>query len=462
VKGDVHDIGKNIVGVVLACNNFEIIDLGVMVSADKILDEALQHNVDIIGLSGLITPSLDEMVHVASEMERRGMKIPLLIGGATTSRVHTAVKIAPKYSQPVIHVLDASRSVPVAGSLLSDHKEEVASKYREEYQNLAEEHAQRQGAKTVLPFAESQNNQAVFSYSEHTQSPNCTGVQVHNDISLATLRTYIDWTPFFQAWELSGRYPDILNDAIVGDEAKKVFADAQSMLDDIISKESLQARAVCGVFEAQREGNDVKISMGKGSAYKFHFLRQQRKMGAGIPNLSLADFLSPDSADYMGAFAVSIHGAEEIARAYELDHDDYKAIMVKVLADRLAEALAEYLHEKVRTDIWGYAPDEQLGNQDLIREKYRGIRPAPGYPACPDHTEKGTLWNLLEVEKHTGMTLTEHFAMSPPSSVSGFYFAHSAAKYFAVGKIGEDQLLDYAKRKSWSLDEARKWLAPNL
>lgn len=462
VKGDVHDIGKNIVGVVLACNNYEIIDLGVMVPADKILDEALQRNVDVIGLSGLITPSLDEMVHVASEMERRGMKIPLLIGGATTSRVHTAVKIAPKYSQPVIHVLDASRSVPVAGSLLSDHKDEVAAKYREEYQNLADEHARRQGAKAVLPYTEAQRNKAVLNFSEQAIPPLNIGVQVLNDVSLETLKAYIDWTPFFQAWELSGRYPDILSDEIVGDEAQKVFADAQSMLDEIIANQLLQPRAVFGVFEAYRKDNDVTISLNNGNQLSFHFLRQQRKMGAGIPNLCLADFLSSDSKDYMGAFAVSIHGAEEIARGHETEHDDYKAIMVKVLADRLAEALAEYLHEKVRKESWGYAPEEKLENQELIREKYKGIRPAPGYPACPDHTEKGTLWKLLEVEKHTGMTLTEHFAMSPPSSVSGFYFAHPASKYFAVGKIGEDQLKDYAQRKAWSMDEARKWLAPNL
>jgi 5-methyltetrahydrofolate--homocysteine methyltransferase len=460
VKGDVHDIGKNIVGVVLACNNYEIIDLGVMVPADKILSEAKERGVDIIGLSGLITPSLDEMVHVASEMERQGFELPLLIGGATTSRVHTAVKIAPAYSGSVIHVLDASRSVPVAGSLLGDEEKAFKQKFREEYENLATEHAKRQQIKKLLPFQEAVNNALPEPQGSAVQ-PNRTGVKLWDEVSIESLSQFIDWTPFFQAWELAGRYPEILDDDVVGEEARNLFADGQEMLQEIIKTDAFKARGVSGLFQARRLGEDVEVLGNNGRTFVLHFLRQQRKMGSGIPNLSLADFVA-SGEDYLGGFAVSIHGAESLAAVYEKDHDDYKSIMVKVLADRLAEAFAEYLHAQVRKEEWGYAKDEQLTNKELIREKYRGIRPAPGYPACPDHTEKGTLWQLLNVEQHTGMTLTEHFAMSPPSSVSGYYFSDPRSKYFAVGKIGEDQLTDYAKRKGWSMDEARRWLAPNL
>lgn len=464
VKGDVHDIGKNIVGVVLACNNYEIIDLGVMVPAEKILEAVKEHQVDILGLSGLITPSLDEMVHVASEMERRGMKIPLLIGGATTSRVHTAVKIAPKYSGSVIHVLDASRSVPVAGGLLAEDASAIVQRYRDEYLQLAEEHAKRQETKQQLSFEEAMKNALETVQTPLTSAPAKPGVHVVAPKDLGELVPYIDWTPFFQAWELAGRYPDILNDVLVGTEATKLFSDASKMLDELVSGQKLKARGVLGLFKANRDGEDVLVYSEENAPVRLHFLRQQRKMGQGIPNLSLADFIAPASqgTDHMGAFAVSIHGAELLAKEYEADHDDYHAIMVKILADRLAEAFAEYLHYKVRTDYWGYAADESLSNEELIREKYHGIRPAPGYPACPDHTEKATLWQMLQVEKNAGMTLTEHFAMSPASSVSGWYFAHPNSKYFAVGKIGRDQLVHYADRKGWDLNVAERWLQPLL
>lgn len=464
VKGDVHDIGKNIVGVVLACNNYEIIDLGVMVPAEKILDAVVEHQVDILGLSGLITPSLDEMVHVASEMERRGMKIPLLIGGATTSRVHTAVKIAPKYSGSVIHVLDASRSVPVAGGLLAEDASGIVQKYREEYLELAEDHAKRQETKQQLSFEEAVKNALSPDPAQASPPPRNMGVHAIAPDKLEVLVPYIDWTPFFQAWELAGRYPDILQDMVVGTEATKLFADARKMLQELVNGNRLRARGVVGLFKASREGEDVRVYTGSEQSVMLHFLRQQRKMGQGIPNLSLADFVLPASqgTDHMGAFAVSIHGADELAKEYEADHDDYHAIMVKILADRLAEAFAEYLHFRVRTEYWGYAGDENLSNEELIREKYKGIRPAPGYPACPDHTEKETLWQLLQVEKHAGMTLTEHYAMSPASSVSGWYFAHPQSKYFAVGKIGRDQLAHYAARKGWDLNVAERWLQPNL
>jgi 5-methyltetrahydrofolate--homocysteine methyltransferase len=464
VKGDVHDIGKNIVGVVLACNNYEIIDLGVMVPANVILDEAIKQNVDVIGLSGLITPSLDEMVDVAAEMERRGMKTPLLIGGATTSRVHTAVKVAPHYSGPIVHVLDASRSVPVAGKLIGEtSRAKFESDTKAEYKELAIQHAARQADKIILPWSEALENKLVLDWQAYTPpTPLQEGIQVYQDIDLKDLKEYIDWTPFFQTWELRGKYPTIFEDEYVGEEAKKLFADARAMLDDIILHKKLQAKAVLGVFPANEVNGDVVLENGT----RFSFLRQQRKMGTNIPNISLADYVAPKSTgkqDYIGAFAVTAGiGIEPLIAAFEADHDDYNSIMVKALADRLAEAMAEYMHQKMRKDIWGYAVNEDLSSSDLIREKYQGIRPAAGYPASPDHTEKATLWQLLDVEKNTGISLTDSFAMYPTASVSGLYFSHPESKYFAVGKISNDQVADYAKRRETDLAITKKWLGPNL
>ncbi len=465
VKGDVHDIGKNIVGVVLACNNYEIIDLGVMVPANVILDAAIKHNVDVIGLSGLITPSLDEMVDVATEMERRGMKYPLLIGGATTSRVHTAVKVAPYYSGPIVHVLDASRSVPVAGQLIGDSsRAKFQADIKAEYAELAVQHAARQADKNILTFKEALDNKLILDWANYTPpTPVKLGIKVYEDFDLETVSKYIDWTPFFQTWELRGRYPNIFEDPYVGEEAKKLFADAKAMLDDIISNKKLKAKAVVGIFPANEENGDVKLSE---TGTTFNFLRQQRKMGKEIPNISLSDYIAPLSSgkqDYLGAFAVTAGiGIEKMIEQYEANHDDYNSILVKAIADRLAEAFTECLHHEVRTSIWGYTADEQLTNDELIREKYQGIRPAAGYPASPDHTEKATLWELLEVEKHTGISLTESFAMYPAASVSGLYFSHPESKYFAVGKISEDQVAEYAKRKGSDLDIMKKWLGPNL
>ena len=464
VKGDVHDIGKNIVGVVLACNNYEIIDLGVMVPANVILDEAIKQNVDVIGLSGLITPSLDEMVDVAAEMERRGMKMPLLIGGATTSRVHTAVKVAPHYSGPIVHVLDASRSVPVAGKLIGENsRAKFESDTKAEYKELAIQHAARQADKIILPWSEALENKLVLDWQAYTPpTPLQEGIHVYQDIALKDLKEYIDWTPFFQTWELRGKYPNIFEDEYVGEEAKKLFADANAMLDDIILHEKLQAKAVLGVFPANEVNGDVVLENGT----RFSFLRQQRKMGTNIPNISLADYLAPKSSgkqDYIGTFAVTAGiGIEPLIAAFEADHDDYNSIMVKALADRLAEAMAERMHQKMRKDIWGYAVNENLSSRDLILEKYQGIRPAAGYPASPDHTEKATLWQLLDVEKNTGISLTDSFAMYPTASVSGLYFSHPESKYFAVGKISNDQVADYAKRRGTDLAFTKKWLGPNL
>jgi len=464
VKGDVHDIGKNIVGVVLACNNYEIIDLGVMVPVNKILDEAIKHNVDVIGLSGLITPSLDEMVDVACEMERRGMKLPLLIGGATTSRVHTAVKVAPHYSGPVVHVLDASRSVPVAGKLIGQSTRELfEAEIRAEYTELAIQHAARQADKVILPWGEANANKLKLDWETYTPvPPTQLGITVFDDVDLNEIRGFIDWTPFFSTWELRGKYPNIFEDEYVGEEAKKLFADAKAMLEDIITHKKLQAKAVLGVFEANEENGDVHLANGT----KFNFLRQQRKMGNDIPNLSLADYIAPKTSckkDYLGAFAVTAGiGIESLIDAFEADHDDYNSIMVKAIADRLAEAMAEFMHQKIRKDIWGYAADETLTNEELIYEKYQGIRPAAGYPASPDHTEKETLWKLLDVENNTGISLTESYAMYPTASVSGLYFAHPEAKYFAVGKIDTTQVADYAERKGADFNATQKWLGPNL
>jgi len=464
VKGDVHDIGKNIVGVVLACNNYEIIDLSVMVPANKILDEAIKHNVDVIGLSGLITPSLDEMVDVACEMERRGMKLPLLIGGATTSRVHTAVKVAPHYSGPVVHVLDASRSVPVAGKLIGQSTRELfEAEIKAEYTELAIQHAARQADKVILPWGEANANKLKLDWETYTPvPPTQLGITVFDDVDLNEIRGFIDWTPFFSTWELRGKYPNIFEDEYVGEEAKKLFADAKAMLEDIITHKKLQAKAVLGVFEANEENGDVHLANGT----KFNFLRQQRKMGNDIPNLSLADYIAPKTSgkkDYLGAFAVTAGiGIESLIDAFEADHDDYNSIMVKAIADRLAEAMAEFMHQKIRKDIWGYAADETLTNEELIYEKYQGIRPAAGYPASPDHTEKETLWKLLDVENNTGISLTESYAMYPTASVSGLYFAHPEAKYFAVGKIDTTQVADYAERKGADFNATQKWLGPNL
>ena len=464
VKGDVHDIGKNIVGVVLACNNYEIIDLGVMVPANVILDEAIKQNVDVIGLSGLITPSLDEMVDVAAEMERRGMKMPLLIGGATTSRVHTAVKVAPHYSGPIVHVLDASRSVPVAGKLIGENsRAKFESDTKAEYKELAIQHAARQADKIILPWSEALENKLVLDWQAYTPpTPLQEGIHVYQDIALKDLKEYIDWTPFFQTWELRGKYPNIFEDEYVGEEAKKLFADANAMLDDIILHGKLKAKAVLGVFPANEVNGDVVLENGT----RFSFLRQQRKMGTNIPNISLADYVAPKSTgkqDYIGTFAVTAGiGIEPLIAAFEADHDDYNSIMVKALADRLAEAMAERMHQKMRKDIWGYAVNENLSSRDLILEKYQGIRPAAGYPASPDHTEKATLWQLLDVEKNTGISLTDSFAMYPTASVSGLYFSHPESKYFAVGKISNDQVADYAKRRGTDLAITKKWLGPNL
>ncbi len=468
VKGDVHDIGKNIVGVVLACNNYDIIDLGVMVPTEKILDTAIEQNVDIIGLSGLITPSLDEMVTVAQEMEKRNMKTPLLIGGATTSRIHTAVKIDPEYSGPVVHVLDASRSVTVAGDLIG---QESGLKYfqniKTEYQELRVNHANRKKDKNYITFEEAKENRFQLDQQISVSKPNKPGVHKFEEYDLGEVSNYIDWTPFFQTWMLKGKFPAILKDNVIGEEATKLYNDAKAMLQEIIESKSLKANAVVGVFPVTKPNNDdahvYQTEGDKNPLKTFHFLRQQGKKGSGLPNLSLADYLKPNgSPDYLGGFAVTAGiGIEKLIEKYEKDHDDYKVIMVKALADRLAEAFAELMHEKIRTDIWGYS-EEKLENEDLIKEKYQGIRPAPGYPACPDHTEKRTLFDLLDVENNTGISLTESYAMYPAASVSGFYFSHPESKYFGLGKIGPDQVADYAQRKGMTLDEAEKWLSPVL
>jgi len=464
VKGDVHDIGKNIVGVVMACNNFDIEDMGVMVPADKILDKAEEIGADIIGLSGLITPSLDEMVTVAEEMQRREMRTPLLIGGATTSRIHTAVKIAPKYDNTVVHVLDASKSVGVSTSLLSDKSAEYSEMIKSEYVDLAEDHANRQQAKNLIPFNLAAENGLAIDWEEwQPKVPRETGITVFDNFDLAEIRKYIDWTPFFSTWMLKGKYPAIFENPTVGDEAKKLFDDAQKMLDSIVEGQHLQARAVVGLFEVQRDGEDAHVIENGKKISTFHFLRQQGKKAPGVPNLSLVDFLNPNEFDFIGGFAVTTGiGIEKLIEQYKSDHDDYNEIMVKALADRLAEAFAELMHEKVRKELWGYDAGEGLTNEELIKEKYLGIRPAPGYPACPDHTEKRTLFDLLEVEKNTGIELTDSFAMYPASSVSGLYFSHPESRYFGLGKIERDQVKDYAARKEMSVEATEKWLAPNL
>ncbi len=473
VKGDVHDIGKNIVGVVLGCNGYDIIDLGVMVPADKILDAAQNENVDIIGLSGLITPSLDEMVHIGKEMKRRGMKQPLLIGGATTSRMHTAVKIAPEYEHGVVHVLDASRSVTVAGSLLSkEQKEDFLAEVKSEYNKLKESFDNKKTSKNYLPYIDAQKNKSIINWEQFTPfKPSFTGTKVFEDISINTLRSYIDWKPFFIAWEMHGNYPAILNDEIVGKEATKLYNDANALLDKIIAENWLTPKGTIGFWKANAtQPDEITVYDDAGTEKtKLQFLRQQVQKAVDQPNMSLADFIQPSSlnptpstSDFIGAFVVTIHGIEQHIKNFEANHDDYNKIMLQALADRLAEALAEYLHERVRKEFWGYATDEHLSNEELIQEKYLGIRPAPGYPACPDHTEKYKLFELLNATETIGVSLTESLAMYPASSVSGWYFAHPQSRYFGVGKIQRDQLEDYAKRKGMSIEIAEKWLSPIL
>jgi 5-methyltetrahydrofolate--homocysteine methyltransferase len=470
VKGDVHDIGKNIVGVVLACNNYEVIDLGVMVQCEKILEAARRENADIIGLSGLITPSLDEMIHVAREMERQGFKVPLLIGGATTSKAHTAVKIAQHYSQPIVHVLDASRAVPVVSSLISpDSRAAFAARNADEHARLRATHAG--SAQKLITLEEARASRTPVAWrAEDIAQPDFTGVRVLKDLPLATLRDYIDWSPFFHTWELRGVYPKILTHEKYGEQATKLFADAQELLDRIITEKLISANAVYGIFPANADGDDVELYTDEKREQvltKFHFLRQQMVKEPGEPHRSLADFIAPRIAphllpDHLGAFAVTTGiGLKEVVGKFKAEHDDYNAIMAEALADRLAEAFAEYLHKRVR-DEWSYGRAEQLSTDDFIAEKYRGIRPAAGYPACPDHTEKGTLWKLLDVEKNAGIQITESFAMWPGSSVSGLYFAHPQSRYFGLGKIDRDQVLDYHIRKGLTLQETERWLGPNL
>ena len=465
VKGDVHDIGKNIVGIVLACNNYDVVDLGVMVPPEKILEAARREKVDIIGLSGLITPSLDEMVHVAKELQRENLSFPLLIGGATTSRIHTAVKIDPVYDGPVIHVLDASRSVPVASELINpDTRANIKQRIKEEYMKLRADHESRKTAKHYISLSDARKNKVKIEWSTaRFTKPKFTGRKEFVNFPLEEIRKYLDWTPFFQTWMMAGRYPGIFQDPVVGVEAKKLFDDAQVMLEDIVSNQRLQASGVVAFYEAVNIGDDVALSENGKPVATVHFLRQQNKKAPGLPNFCLADFISPEPGkDYFGMFAVTAGlGLEKIIEACKAKHDDYSEIMAKALADRLAEAFAECLHHKVRTELWGYEPEESLTNDDLIAEKYTGIRPAPGYPACPDHTEKGLLFELLQAEK-VGIKLTESYAMYPAAAVSGFYFSHPESKYFGLGKIEKDQVKDYAKRKGMEVEEVEKWLSPNL
>jgi 5-methyltetrahydrofolate--homocysteine methyltransferase len=507
VKGDVHDIGKNIVGVVLQCNNYEVIDLGVMAPAEKILDTARQRAADIIGLSGLITPSLDEMVHVAQEMERQGFQVPLLIGGATTSRAHTAVKIAQHYRQSVVHVLDASRAVGVVNTLLNpDAKVKFDATTRVDYERLRSEHAERTREKKMLTLDQARANRLTIDWSSYEPpAPAFLGVRIvssvipseveesreetskmtprdpsisvrfaqddssaRGQINLETLVPYIDWSPFFHTWELRGRYPAILDDKVVGEQARELFADAQKLLQRILDEKLLTARGVHAFWPANSIGDDVEIYRDESrreATATFHFLRQQMQKPPGQVNYCLADFVAPKSSgrrDYLGGFAVTAGlGADELAREFQADHDDYSAIMTKALADRLAEAFAEFLHREARM-AWGFGGDERLTKDELIRERYRGIRPAPGYPASPDHVEKRTLFEVLQAEKNAGIHLTESFAMQPGASVSGLYFSHPLSRYFAVGKIERDQAADYAARKGESLGEVERWLSPNL
>lgn len=468
VKGDVHDIGKNIVGVVLACNNFEIIDLGVMVPADKILDEAQKQNVDIIGLSGLITPSLDEMVDVAKEMERRGMKTPLLIGGATTSKLHTAVKVEQHYSGPTIHVLDASRSVPIATQLMNEEdKLKLQKDIRSEYEEMRQRHLNKNVIKDYLSIEDARKNKTKLNWDAYTPpKPTFLGTKVFSGYDLSELRDYIDWTPFFQAWELHGKYPSILEDKMVGEEAKKLFVDANKMLDKIIAEKWLTANGIIGFYKANTINDDDIEIVANNKIIQLHHLRQQNKKAEGLPNIALSDFVAPVESgveDYIGGFAVTAGiGIEAKIKEFEVEHDDYSSILLKALADRLAEAFAERLHERVRKEFWSYSNNENLTNDDLIKEKYSGIRPAPGYPACPDHTEKTILFEVLDVTSLTGISLTESMAMYPTAAVSGWYFSHPDSKYFGVGKISKDQVQDYAKRKVMTTESVERWLGSVL
>ena len=468
VKGDVHDIGKNIVSVVLACNNYEIIDLGVMVPPEKIIEEAIKHNVDIIGLSGLITPSLDEMVYLAKEMDKRGIKIPIMIGGATTSKAHTAVKIAPQYKETVIHVNDASRAVTVASSLLGENKKTYTKEIKNDYDLFREKFLNRSKDKNFLTIEQARENKLQLNWKEYTPNkPNFIGTKIV-DIELEELIPYIDWNPFFRTWELFGKYPDILHDEIVGEQATSVFNDAKESLEIILKEKKLTPKGIIGIFPAnQVNEDDIEVRNLNGDVLcKFLTLRQQTQKTKGAYNIALSDYILPKETgktDYIGVFCVSCgFGVDEYSEAFEKELDDYNSIMIKALADRLAEAFAEYLHEKVRKEIWGYSPIEDLSNEDLIFEKYKGIRPAPGYPSCPDHLEKLTIWNLLNVEQEIGVTLTESMAMWPASSVSGYYFGNPESKYFGLGRIKDDQVIDYAKRRNISTDLAKKWLNPNI
>ena len=468
VKGDVHDIGKNIVSVVLGCNNYEIVDLGVMVPPEKIIETAKKENVDIIGLSGLITPSLDEMVHLAKEMERQNFQIPLLIGGATTSKAHTAVKINPEYKNAVVHVNDASRAVTVVGDLLNKKtKNEYVAKLKKDYDEFREKFLKRGKTKTYLSLNEARANKYKVDWkTTPIVKPKELGVQILQQLSLKDLMPFFDWSPFFRSWDLHGRFPDILTDEVVGEQASQLYEDAQEMLKEIIAKQSLKAKGIFGLFEANSiNDDDISIQKKGKEIAVFRTLRQQLKKRAGIPNIALSDFIAPKETgivDYMGVFSVAVFGVEELAGYYKEKEDDYNAIMVQAIADRFAESFAEYLHKKVRTKHWGYAASEILTNEELIKEGYKGIRPAPGYPACPDHLEKITIWELLEVEKSIGVTLTESMAMWPAAAVSGYYFGNEDSKYFGLGKFTDDQVTDFAERKGITKESARKWLYPTL
>ena len=469
VKGDVHDIGKNIVSVVLGCNNYEIIDLGVMVPPEKIIETAIKEKVDVIGLSGLITPSLDEMVYVSQEMEKKNLTIPLIIGGATTSRAHTSVKIAPKYNNTVVHINDASRAVTVVGNLLQKDSKIYKEEIREEYDAFREQFLKRGKRKDYVSISAARQNKFQIDWrTSKTVKPEKLGIQIINDFDITKLETYIDWTPFFRSWDLHGCYPDILTDVVVGSQAQDVFKDAQVLLKRIFDEKLLKAKAVFGLFPANTiQDDDIEVYDANGNIVAtFLTLRQQLRKKQGVSNIALADFIRPKEdgvKDYIGAFCVSTgFGTQELAQQYEADNDDYNSIMIKALADRLAEAFAEYLHKEVRVEHWSYAKYEDLTNAELIKENYKGIRPAPGYPACPDHLEKKTIWELLDVEANIGVKLTESIAMWPAASVSGYYFGNPEAKYFGLGKITEDQLKEYTERRGISADEARKWLSPNL
>jgi 5-methyltetrahydrofolate--homocysteine methyltransferase len=469
VKGDVHDIGKNIVSVVLGCNNYEIIDLGVMVPPEKIIETAKQEKVDIIGLSGLITPSLDEMVYVSKAMEKEGLVMPLIIGGATTSRAHSAVKIAPHYSNTVVHINDASRAVTVVGNLLQKDNKVYKEQIREEYETFRAQFLNRGKQKTYLSLEDARQNKFQINWENvEIQQPKTLGIQVIENFNISSLEDYIDWTPFFRSWDLHGKFPEILNDTVVGEQAQELFSDAQILLKKIFDEKLLKAKAVFGLFAANSINDDdieVRDHAGKDLG-TFITLRQQSKKSAGKPNIALADFIAPKSSglqDYIGCFCVSTgFGTQELASKFEADNDDYNSIMIKALADRLAEAYAEYLHEEIRVKHWAYAKEEQLSNEELIKESYKGIRPAPGYPACPDHLEKKTIWDLLNVEETIGVKLTDSLAMWPAASVSGYYFGNPEARYFGLGKITQDQIIDYSQRRGISIEEAQKWLNPNI